>query len=152
VPSSSSSSGGSPSTSSAPSNALPVKQPCSLLSSSDLSQLDLDPSAPPSRDQVGTASSCDLSLADGGGGVIVGIRTNEGLSAMTNSGVATTSLTIGTHQAAKQTNDAYNTGSCLISLGVSSSSRVDVTANTGGSSDACPDAMKVAQLVEPHLP
>jgi hypothetical protein len=44
------------------------------------------------------------------------------------------------------------TGSCIIAMGVTSSSRVDVSLNSGPRVDPCPLALQVAQLVEPKLP
>jgi hypothetical protein len=40
----------------------------------------------------------------------------------------------------------------MIVMGVTSSSRVDVTVNSGTRTDPCPIALQVAQLVEPKLP
>jgi Protein of unknown function (DUF3558) len=127
------------------STSLPTGQPCSLLSSSDLTQLGV--STPPSSDQIGTASGCDVTAS--AGAVALAIRTNEGLSALSSTGPST-SLTIGSHQAGQQTDSA--TGGCLVVLGVSSTSRVDVVANTDDDAQACPTALQVAKLVEPHLP
>jgi hypothetical protein len=43
-------------------------------------------------------------------------------------------------------------GSCLVALEVSSSSRVDVTFLAPPKEDSCPTALRVAELVEPKLP
>jgi predicted small secreted protein len=138
--------GSSPTSSSGGSKSLPVDKPCSLFSSSDLTTLGV--SSPPSADQVGSAPTCDLSL-NPDGAVEVGIRTNEGLSALAGTGPST-SLTVGSHPAGQQLDAA--SGGCLIVLGVSANSRVDVVVNMDDASQVCPTALKVAKLVEPHLP
>lgn len=125
---------------------LPVDQPCSLLSSSDLTQLGV--STPPTSDKVGTAPDCSL---DTSGNFTVGIalRTTSGLSDFTLTGGSAHTITVGSHSA-KQGVD--NTGSCNVAIGVSSSSRVDVTALGDGNADPCPTALAVARLIEPKLP
>ena len=124
---------------------LPVSQPCSLLSSGDLSQLGV--SAQPQQVMVGTAHACNFDSADFALGVA--IRTDGGLGAFTSAGGTVQDTTVGKHQA-KQELD--NTGSCVIGIGVSASSRVDITATGDGTTDPCPTALKLANLVEPKLP
>lgn len=142
---SSSSPSGGPQTSTSGAGSLPVNQPCSLLSSSDLQQINV--SSQPTQDMVGTAHDCSLTTpADSVG---VAIRTNAGLAAFQPTSGTVHGIRIGTHQA-KQVID--NTGSCVIAIGVSDSSRVDVTATGDGTTDPCPTARTVAQLVEPKLP
>lgn len=134
-----------PTSSSGGGNSLPVSNPCSLLSSGDLSQLGV--TTTPTKNQIGTAHACELDNAEGH--IIVGIRTNVGLDGYQPNGGTVKDLTVGSHQA-KQEVDA--TGSCIIALGVSSSSRVDITVTGDGTNDPCPTTMSVAQLVEPKLP
>jgi hypothetical protein len=141
---SSGSSSGTPSSGTA-GGSLDSTAPCSLLSSSEASSLGV--SGQPQRQKIGSAQSCLVSVS--GGGFIIGIRTNVGFAAMQANGGQLTDTTIGRHQAKQLTGGA--TGSCVIGIGVTASSRVDVTAHAG-TTDSCPLTSQVAQLVEPKLP
>jgi hypothetical protein len=72
-----------------------------------------------------------------------------GLSGAQPNGGELKDIMVGRHQA-KQLVDV--SGSCGIFIGVTSSSRVDVSLNSGPRVDPCPLALQVAQLVEPKLP
>ncbi|HEY3748145.1 MAG TPA: DUF3558 family protein [Pseudonocardiaceae bacterium] len=139
------------STSTAPSSrtsSFAADQPCSLLSSSDLEQLGV--SSPPSQDMVGTAHSCELDTSAFHIGL--DIRTDVGLAgfvAVPNGGKVT-STTIGQHQAKEEADPSSS--SCTVAIGITDSSRVDVTTTGDGTSDPCPGALTVARLVEPELP
>ncbi|HEX5494565.1 MAG TPA: DUF3558 family protein [Mycobacteriales bacterium] len=139
------------STSAAPSSttsSFSADKPCSLFSSSDLQQLGV--SSPPSQDMVGTAQSCELDTADFHIGL--DIRTDVGLSgfvAVPNGGQVT-STTIGQHQAKQEADPSSS--SCTVAIGLTDSSRVDVTTTGDGTSDPCPGALTIAKLVEPKLP
>jgi Protein of unknown function (DUF3558) len=137
---------GGTSTSSGDAGALPVNHPCSVLSSEDLSQLGV--SSSPTEDMTGTAPDCAFQTADNFT-VGIAIRTNVGLSGFALTGGTAHSVTIGSHSAMQGVD---NTGSCVVGIGVSSSSRVDVTALGDGKADPCPTASSVAHLIEPKLP
>jgi hypothetical protein len=62
---------------------------------------------------------------------------------------ATTHLTVGRHQAIQEADTA--TGGCVVSTGITSSSRVDVHALTNDSSQACSVALSAAKAIEPNL-
>lgn len=126
-------------------NGLPVNQACSLLSSTQLEQLGV--SSPPSQEMVGTAHSCDFNSA--GFAMGVAIRTDVGLDGFTSAGGTVHDTTIGRHQAKQEVD---NTGSCVIGIGVSASSRVDIVATGDGTTDPCPTALKLAGMVEQKLP
>jgi hypothetical protein len=126
-------------------NALPVSQPCSLVSQSALDQI--GESAPPTPDQVGTAPDCSLTTPDFSIGVA--IRTNVGLNGFSANGGTIHDITIGTHQGKQVLDDS---GSCEIGIGVSDSSRVDITATPAATADPCPIVAKLANLIEPKLP
>jgi hypothetical protein len=79
----------------------------------------------------------------------VAIRTNVGLSGFLANGGTVHDITVGTHQAKQVLDDS---GSCVVGIGVSDSSRVDVTATPGATADPCPVAGKLANLIEPKLP
>ena len=145
APSRPTSSAGSP-TSQGKSASLPVNHACSLLSSDELAQL--APVAPPKQDMVGTAHECGLDTSDYSIGVA--IRTDVGLAGVNITGPVT-SIEIGTHQA-KQVLNSQADSLCLIAIGVSQSSRVDVAIDSINGADPCSEALTVARLVEPKLP
>jgi hypothetical protein len=140
------SSGGSDDTSSAPTSgtgSLP-EDPCGLLSSSDLQQVGV--AATPTQDKVGTAPSCEMDNSDDH--IIVSVFADSGLSGLQTSGKVR-DTTIGSHQAEQEID---GTSSCVIAIGVSASSSVDVTVTPIFDGDPCPTALTVARLVEPKLP
>jgi hypothetical protein len=131
---------------------LAAFQPCDLLSATDLSQNQL------TKTDSGTGSgarSCywKNTTADNGFGYAVGvdIRDSQGLTDINTDGYTISDDPIGGHQGkqALQTNG----GGCFVAIGVSSSSRVDVSATgSGTASESCTLANKLAKLVEPGLP
>lgn len=124
---------------------LPVDQPCTLLSPADLQQLGV--TEQPTQEMVGTAHTCSLNTtADTLG---VGIRTNVGLAGYVAAGGPVHDITVGSHQAKEELG---NTGSCVVAIGVSASSRVDVIVTGDGTTDPCPTALTLARLVERRLP
>ncbi|HEX4722212.1 MAG TPA: DUF3558 domain-containing protein [Pseudonocardiaceae bacterium] len=126
--------------------ALPVDHACSLLSSSDLQQLGA--SSPPTEEMVGTAHSCDFDSDDYTFGVA--IRTNVGLSGFVATGSGPVKdMSIGGHQAKQEVG---NSGACVIGIGVSDTSRVDLTVLPAENQDPCPTALKLANIIEPKLP
>lgn len=150
-PSSSSSSqdtgSASPSSSTSNSGGLPVSQPCSLLSTAQVSQLGV--SAPPTQKLLGNAPSCQMDNAQDT--ITLSIRTDGGLDSFTEAatGGPVHDTTVGSHQAKQSVG---NTGSCVIAIGVAASSRVEVTVTGDGTTDPCPAAENVAKFVEPNLP
>ena len=124
---------------------LPVNNPCQLVSSDTLSQLSV--TAQPTTEMVGTAHVCNMNSADFAMGVA--IRTDVGLDGFNSSGGTVHDTTVGSHQAKQEVD---NTGSCVIGIGVSAMSRVDITVTGDGTTDPCPTATKLASLVEPKLP
>ncbi|HEY1571049.1 MAG TPA: DUF3558 family protein [Pseudonocardiaceae bacterium] len=124
---------------------LPVGQPCSLLSPADLQRLGV--TEQPTQEMVGTAHTCSLNTSMDALGV--GIRTNVGLAGYTAAGGPVHDITLGGHQAKEELG---NTGSCVVAIGVSASSRVDVVVTGDGTTDPCPTALTLARLVERRLP
>ncbi|WP_158102837.1 DUF3558 domain-containing protein [Lentzea kentuckyensis] len=131
-------------TSTKASGSLADTDPCSLLSKSEAEQVMGTLKEEPKPEKIGSARGCDYSanLA----GFSVDIRTNVGLAGVQAPGEVT-DVTIGRHQAKKFVAAG---GSCIVAVGVTSSSRVDVTLN--GQGDPCPRALQIAELVEPKLP
>jgi hypothetical protein len=124
---------------------LDSRDPCSLLSQADYSSLDLN--RQPEQSNLGTARGCKFGSHTGA--MALDIRTNVGLAGVQTNGGQLTDTTVGRHEA-KQLRSI--SGGCMITMGVTSSSRVDVTVNTGARTDPCPIALQLAQMVEPNLP
>jgi hypothetical protein len=116
-----------------------------LVSQAALSQI--GESVPPKQDVVGTAPDCALKTPDFTIGVA--IRTDVGLDGFNPNGGTVHDITIGTHRG-KQDLDV--SGSCVIAIGVSASSRVDVTVFPNQNGDPCQMATTLANLIEPKLP
>lgn len=125
-------------------DSLKDTDPCSLLTSNEAAKLGA--SAMPERKKIVSSETCLWHPTDAS--LFVGTRTNVGLSGIQPTGEVT-DATVGRHQA-KQVRDI--TGSCIIAIGVTSSSRVDITFNGNSKTDPCIQAMQAAKLVEPKLP
>jgi hypothetical protein len=133
--------------------ALAAVQPCDLLDSSVQSQNGLTSSGPTSGSG---ARSCrwakKVSLNAPGFVIGLDIRDSQGISDFNTDGYAMTNESIGHHQAVqgKQTSGDL----CLVTIAITSNSRVDVTANTSDSNidQACTLANQYAKLIEPKLP
>jgi hypothetical protein len=136
----------------AASSALASMQPCDLLSSNDLSQNQL---GSPTPENLGGARTCrwQNTTANNGDGytIGVGIRESQGIN---NAGTDTDTVTtdnIGSHPG-RQLQSTIS-GSCIIAIGVTNTSRVDVTVNAGTDPvQGCQLANQFAKLVEPNLP
>jgi hypothetical protein len=147
--------GGAPSTSGGTGGGVSTAslQPCGLLSSTDASQLQLTAGGPVNE---GGARACTWQKAvdtngQNGFGVEIGIRDSQGLNELTTAGYTITQDNVGGHQG-KQAALTVG-GGCVITIGVGSSSRVDVVV-TGGTdtTQACQFGNQVAKAVEPRLP
>lgn len=145
-PSSSASSGGG-------SSALAAVQPCDLLSSSTLSQFGL------SRTQsitIPAARPCDWTKpvdinGVNGYSVEIAIRDSQGIKDINTAGNKVTEDNVGSHDGRLIQSDAG--GSCIVVIGVSDSSRVDVGVEAGtDTNQACSVANQLAKVVEPQLP
>jgi hypothetical protein len=140
-------------TNSASSSGLAGIQPCSLLNSTEVSQNALTSKGP--RSGSG-ARSCtwDNAAYDNGLGYALGvdIRDTQGINDINTGGYALSDDPIGHHQG-KQIRET-NGDLCGVVIGVTATSRVDVSANTGNSdiNQACVLANQFAKLIEPKLP
>lgn len=141
------------SSSSGSGDSLASIQPCDLPSSSVLAQLQL------TKIGSGTdsgARSCRWQKPVDINGIngytaSVDIRDSQGLSDVNTDGYTVTDDTVGSHQAKELQSSAL--GDCIIAIGVTDSSRVDVTANAGtDASQACDVVSQLAKAVEPQLP
>ncbi|MGQ0837376.1 DUF3558 family protein [Actinokineospora sp.] len=121
--------------------------PCELLTSADKSALGVTKFEGP--EQLGTARICRIRTP--AGTLTPGIRTNIGLTQVVVTGPIN-DLTIGSHKA-KQLRDTATRG-CIVFIGVTASSRVDVDAGDrqGDQDEACDLALRAATLIEPNLP
>lgn len=134
-------------------SALSQLNPCNLVSSSVAAQLQLTPNG---VDDTGGGPGCDWERevdANGLNGYSVGvtIRATQGVKDTNNSGATVTTEQIGGHQSRQLKSDVP--GDCIVAIGVTDSSRVDVTVNAGTNTDqACQVANQVAQAVAPELP
>jgi predicted small secreted protein len=125
-------------------------QPCDLLGADAVSQNQL--TQPESATGSG-ARSCkwDNTTAKNGAGYALGVdvRDSHGLADANKSGYTATADNVGGHNGLQLETSTGN--DCIIVLGVTSSSRVDVVISTSGGG-ACQIANQFAHLVEPHLP
>jgi hypothetical protein len=132
---------------------LAAMQPCDLLTSTELSQNGLTSKG----SSTGSgARSCRWQNTDydNGLGYAVGadIRDQQGIKDINTDGYSITDDPIGHHQAkeAQQTNG----DGCIVIIGVTTTSRVDVSANTGAAdiNQSCVLANQYAKLIELKLP
>jgi hypothetical protein len=80
----------------------------------------------------------------------VGLWSDLGLADMVING-PTRDITIGSHQARRQ--EQEKNALCLVAVGVTGNSRVDIAVNKDGPmASLCDLAVEVATLVEPKLP
>lgn len=126
-------------------NSLPVDHPCDLVPTSGLERVGV--SGQPSETSVGTAPACEFDTNDFT--IDVEILTTLGLSDFQAAGGTVQTTTVGSHDAKEVTD---NTGSCVIGIGVTAKSRVDVTVTPISGGNPCPTAMTLAQMIEPKLP
>jgi hypothetical protein len=127
-------------------------QPCDLLSSDVVSQNQLGTPAP---DNASGARACTWqnTTANNGDGYVVGtdIRDSQGIKDVSTGGYTVTPDNIGGHPGRQL--QSTQAGGCIIAIGVTSSSRVDVTVTAGTDANhACQLANEFATLVEPNLP
>jgi hypothetical protein len=127
--------------------------PCSLITSAQASQNDLT-SEGPSNDGGSRACSWSNGTAYDGLGYALelAIRDSQGLADINTDGLTLSDVTVGSHQAKQAVNQTN--GDCLVIIGVTAKSRVDVVISSGDSdpTHSCSMATKFANLIEPQLP
>lgn len=132
---------------------LAALQPCNLVSGSEQTQLQV------SQSQSGTESGARYCAwqrpvdASGQNGYVVSVdlRDSQGMDSVNTGGYDVTSETVGKHQG-KQLKATASAG-CIVVIGVSATSRVDVTATDGtATTSSCQIANQLANVVEPQLP
>jgi uncharacterized protein DUF3558 len=130
---------------------LAAIDPCSLLTQAELDQYGLQRRH--AGDLAGSRHCSWGHLPDenGEGGFVVGaaIWDRQGLKDINESGYSVTDAAIGKRQARQAAQNGGN--GCFVAIGVSDSSRVDVTAS-GDPGQGCVLANRFAELIEPRLP
>lgn len=119
-------------------------QPCDLLSSAEQAQFDFGPGA---EDEIGPARTCMWQSADRT--ITVGVIDELGTDDVQSTSPKKPT-TVGSHDAVQYT---AGVSSCAFAIGITDTSRVDVSGAAGGDeAKACTVAKEAAQLVEPKLP
>jgi hypothetical protein len=126
---------------------------CSLLTSAQINQYQLQKV---SADTENGARDCSWQGAVGpspnGGGIDIAIYDTAGISQLNSGGYTITDYPVGKHQGRLyQSNDGG--GLCAVSIAITSTSRVDVggQGGTGQQSDSCGIAKQFAPMVEQNL-
>jgi hypothetical protein len=152
----SSGSGGQPTSASSPSGGAPGGKslasvdPCTLLTSGEVAQLGLPAGQ---KENLGGARGCTWNVPSGNGYSLgVGIRDAQGIKDLVTEGGRLSKISVGKHDARRLEEQGKTPGSCMITLGVTSSSRVDVQVNADTTTQACQIADNVVTNVEPKLP
>ncbi|MFE9745314.1 DUF3558 domain-containing protein [Saccharothrix saharensis] len=126
--------------------ALDDADPCALVTAEDVERALGALDGEPRRNDLGTARSCEYEVDKRL--LVVDIRTNVGLTGVNATGPVT-DLTIGGHRVKAWVSQG---GTCFVVLGVTESSRVDITAQPKTGTQECGPAQRLAELVEPKLP
>jgi len=127
-------------------------QPCDLLSSDIASQNQLGSPTPGNESGARTCVRHNVTANNGDGYIVgVGIRDSQGIKDVNPDGYTVTPDNIGSHPG-RQLQSTLS-GTCIIAIGVTNSSRVDVTVNAGTDPvQGCQLANQFAKLIEPNLP
>jgi hypothetical protein len=154
-------SGGSSSTSSSPETGgdiaqmLRALQPCSLLSSAQLSQYQL--AQIDAGNKLGTRycrwqKPLDVNT-NNGFAVEIGLRDSQGVKDINTDGEILTNNPVGKHHGTK-VQDANSAGGCFVAIYITDSTRVDVVGvdTLADMSKSCQIAETFATLIEPELP
>lgn len=134
---------------SGPGDSLANIDPCTLLSDEDKARLGLRKEE---QDSIGGARLCGWVAGTGSSvyGLGIGIREKQGLAEVRGADGPPKPVSIGSHDAREARDTSGQT--CLVAVGVTDSSRVDVSASGGDVSQMCKTATELAKLVEPKLP
>lgn len=143
--------GGAPPGTTDPATKLASIDPCALLVQNELDRLGL--SKENSETRLG-ARRCiwGRGSQNGHDGYVIsaGIRDHQGLKDINKDGYTVTDDPIGRHSA-QQAEEVGDGSGCFVAVGVTDSTRVDITASTDAGK-ACALANTVAKVVEPLLP
>ncbi|MEU6646247.1 DUF3558 family protein [Saccharomonospora sp. NPDC046836] len=142
------------------SNAIPSNEggaslagldPCTLLDTSEIARYGNH--KPPERETIGTARTCAwyprrASSSDDAPAIATIIRENAGVDDMNDIGQGVQR----TQANGRDIGKAPGPGGCVIAIGVTATSRVDVPATGLRTEDSCIVADQLAVIVEPKLP
>ncbi|SMD23788.1 Protein of unknown function [Kibdelosporangium aridum] len=122
---------------------------CTLLTSAEQATLAVAPGQPKDG-QTDVDKGCVWRSADKGEFLIqINAYGELGHKDVVSTGEVKTLPNIGKHRAVQFSMDPV----CAVSLGITESARVDATVTTGHNlQEACPIAMRVAQMIEPKVP
>lgn len=135
-----------------PQTSLADIAPCSLLSTQELAKLGNFPN--PTPDDTGAGQSCDYQkqregTTDASLALSVDIHSEEGIDQINDMGEGINR----TEANGRQLAQVPGPGGCMVSIGVTQTSRVDVIATGVEPTDRlCNTADEVAVIVEPKLP
>lgn len=143
--------GGSP-RASASTPALAAVQPCGVLGRAQIKQNDLTGQEASTGSGARSCTWSNDSFDSGMGyAVEVDIRDSQGLKDINTAGYTVTNDPVGRHPG-RQAQQTSGDG-CFVAIGVSPTSRVDVSSETAASvRQACMLANQFAKLIEPKLP
>jgi hypothetical protein len=128
---------------------LDVIDPCALLTADEVHQFGANQGIPKT---LGGARTCKWSTPDGNGVFGTGLRNSQGLKDIVVGNGTLSDLRIG-NRAGKALKEDGGAGTCMIVIGITESSRVDVQGlYKADTARACDLAMRVATLIEPRLP
>lgn len=150
TPTSSSGADSEPSSPAGTSVALAGIDPCSLLSDAEIAAY--GNFGEPAPQNHGDDRSCNWQTQQGSGdsiGISVDIRNSQGVSDANDAGLGIDTTEVGGRQVARI---PTQTGGCIIAIGVTESSRVDVRSNAFDNQKSCDIADDLAGIVEPKLP
>jgi hypothetical protein len=132
---------------------LAAMQPCDLLTSTELSQNGLTSTGPETGSGARSCGWDNNAYANGLGYTLgTAIRDKQGIKDINSDGYSISDDPIGHHQAKELR--TTNGDLCAVVLGVTATSRVDVSVNTGAAdiNQSCVLANQYAKLIEPKLP
>lgn len=136
------------------SNALADVKPCDLLTDAEVTGLGLK--NPGEADRTGGTETCNWLQGGGNGGVLVGIRPEEGFADLDYEGRKTEPIEVGKYNATKIEAPLGGAYGCDVVISVTESSSVQVVGTISATSTdtaaACKRATDAAELIAPKLP
>lgn len=136
-------------TTSANPESLDVIDPCALLTTDEVHQFEANQGIPKT---LGGARKCQWLIPGGNGVFSADLRNSQGLKDIVVGSGTLSDQRVGDHPG-KALKEDGGTGTCMIVIGITESSRVDVLGSyKADTAKACDLAMRVATLIEPRLP
>lgn len=147
---SASSPSGSATTRSAAGGSLQSVDPCTWLTSGELAQLGLPAGK---KQSIGGSRGCGWPAAPDGYALQIAIWDTQGIKEIATQGGRLSNQPVGKHDGKRLEEPASATGGCMITVGVTSSSRVDVVVTEVDldTAKACGVATQIATKIESKL-